>query len=71
MAGLVLALRDALGLLLVAALVVSIAGLLWRGALAAYPVMVALSHDGRTYLALVVALTLLVALKPGGYKHGA
>ena len=70
MAGLLIALRDALVVLVLALLGLALVGLVAQSALAAYAILYALAHDGLTYLALGTALLLLVALKPGGWRHG-
>ena len=71
MTGLLIATWDMLCGLLVVALALGMVGLLWRGALAVYPLLVTLAHDALFWLVWGVALALVVACKPGGYKHGA
>lgn len=70
MAGLMIALRDALVVLVLALVGLALAGLAVDSVLAVYAALVQLSHDGRTWLALGMALLLLLALKPGGWRHG-
>lgn len=70
MPGLLYALRDALVVLVLALLGLALVGLVVDSALATYALLVGLAHDGRTWLALGTALLLMLALKPGGWRHG-
>ena len=70
MPGLMIALRDALVVLVLALVGLALAGLAVDAVLAVYADLVALAHDGRTWLALGMALLFLLALKPGGWRHG-
>ena len=70
MAGLLIALRDALVVLVLGLLGLALVGFAVDVVLAAYAALVELAHDGRTWLALGTALLLMLALKPGGWRHG-